>query len=145
MIKENEKGYSLVNIAILIAIIFIFISILSMIFYEFNISNIEIERKTQATYLAINEIEQIRSQGIEKYEGINQNSIVDNDGNTLGKPIETSEEGYTKTIIVQDYQDIEGNEMETADLVKIVTVKISYLLKGEEQSIELSTVLSKEN
>ena len=145
MIRRNEKGYTVIDIAISIAVIFIFISILSMLFYEFNSSATEIERKTQATYHAINEIEQIKSTGFEKYQGINQDSLVDNDGNALKTPVETSEEGFSKTITVQDYQDLEGNGTATPDLVKIITVKISYLFRGQEQSVELSTVLSKEN
>lgn len=52
-------------------------------------------------------------------------------------------EGYYKTITVQDYKDIEPSAQ--ADVVKKVTVKVSYMFQGKEQSVELSTILSKES
>lgn len=145
MKNKRENGYTLVDIAISVVVLFIFISILAMLFYQFGSSSDEIERKSTATNLAISEIEQIKSNGFEKYRGLNQNSTKDNDGNTLKSPIQTKEEGFSKTITVQDYKDLEGNSDAIEDVVKIITVKISYMFKGEEQTVELSTVLSKEN
>lgn len=145
MKNKRENGYTLVDIAISVVVLFIFISILAMLFYQFGSSSDEIERKSTATNLAISEIEQIKSNGFEKYIGLNQNSTKDNDGNTLKSPIQTKEEGFSKTITVQDYKDLEGNSDAIEDVVKIITVKISYMFKGEEQTVELSTVLSKEN
>ena len=138
MIRRNEKGYTVIDIAISIAVIFIFISILSMLFYEFNSSATEIERKTQATYLAINEIEQVKINGIDAYLGMNEES----------GPIEENveiQEGFYKTITVMDYTDIPGNEDATSDIVKKVTVKISYMFQAKEQSVEISTIVSKES
>ena len=145
MKNKRENGYTLVDIAISVVVLFIFISILAMLFYQFGSSSDEIERKSTATNLAISEIEQIKSNGFEKYIGLNQNSTKDNDGNTLKSPIQTKEEGFSKTITVQDYKDLEGNSDAIEDVVKIITVKISYMFKGEEQTVELSTVLSEEN
>ena len=59
------------------------------------------------------------------------------------------DKNYNKLIrlyeTVIDYTDIDGNQDKTKDLVKKVTVKISYMFKAKEQSVELSTVLSKES
>ena len=44
----------------------------------------------------------------------------------------------------QDYTDLPEGEGKVANLVKKVTVTISYMFKGQEQRVELSTILSKE-
>ena len=56
-----------------------------------------------------------------------------------------NKEGFFKTIIVQDYADLDNNSEKIPNLVKKVTVKISYMVQAKEQSVELSTILSKEN
>lgn len=56
-----------------------------------------------------------------------------------------NKEGFFKTIIVQDYADLDNNSEKISNLVKKVTVKISYMFQAKEQSVELSTILSKEN
>ena len=65
--------------------------------------------------------------------------------NGNSKVVENEEfvEGFYKTITVEDYKDIQTDAI--ADVVKKVTVKISYMFQGNEQSVELSTILSKEN
>lgn len=137
---HNEKGYTGIDISVSVVILFIFVSIISMMIYQMNSSSKEVQLKTDATYLAINEIENIKNQGIDEYIG----KSVANGNNVITENQEV-EEGYYKTITVIDYTDIDGNQDKTKDLVKKVTVKISYMFKAKEQSVELSTVLSKES
>ena len=137
---RNEKGYTGIDISVAIVILFIFVSIISMMIYQMNSSSKEVQLKTDATYLAINEIENIKNQGIDEYIG----KSVANGNNVITENQEV-EEGYYKTITVIDYTDIDGNQDKTKDLVKKVTVKISYMFIAKEQSVELSTVLSKES
>lgn len=137
---RNEKGYTGIDISVAIVILFIFVSIISMMIYQMNSSSKEVQLKTDATYLAINEIENIKNQGIDEYIG---KSVAN--GNNIITENQEVEEGYYKTITVIDYTDIDGNQDKTKDLVKKVTVKISYMFKAKEQSVELSTVLSKES
>lgn len=137
---RNEKGYTGIDISVAIVILFIFVSIISMMIYQMNSSSKEVQLKTDATYLAINEIENIKNQGIDEYIG----KSVANGNNVITENQEV-EEGYYKTVTVIDYTDIDGNQDKTKDLVKKVTVKISYMFKAKEQSVELSTVLSKES
>ena len=137
---HNEKGYTAIDISVSVVILFIFVSIISMMIYQMNSSSKEVQLKTDATYLAINEIENIKNQGIDEYIG----KSVANGNNVITENQEV-EEGYYKTVTVIDYTDIDGNQDKTKDLVKKVTVKISYMFKAKEQSVELSTVLSKES
>lgn len=136
----NEKGYTGIDISVAVVILFIFVSIISMMIYQMNSSSKEVQLKTDATYLAINEIENIKNQGIDEYIG---RSVAN--GNNVVTENQEVEEGFYKTITVIDYTDIDGNQEKTKDLVKKVTVKISYIFKAKEQSVELSTVLSKES
>ena len=40
---------------------------------------------------------------------------------------------------------LEGKTDKTKDIVKKVNVKITYMFKAKEQTVELSTILTKEN
>ena len=137
---KSEKGFTGIDIAISIIVLFIFISLIAMLIYNFNSSSKEVELKTEATYLAVDEIENIKNEGFETIETIS----LENGGNPYREG-ETSQTGFYKTVIVQDYTDMEGNEDKIPNLVKQVTVQISYMFKGKKQMVELPTVLSKES
>ena len=141
---RSNKGFTGIDIAISVIVLFIFVSLIAVLVYNNNSSSQELELKTEATYLAIDEIEKIKNNGFEKYESLNKDSTQDKDGNPLNQSVETDTEGFYKTITVKDYTDIEGNEGKIPNLVKQVTVKITYMFKAKEQSVELTTVLSKD-
>ena len=138
---KSEKGFTGIDIAISVIVLFIFVSLIAFLIYNFNSSSKEIELKTEATYLAIDEIETVKNNGFETYKDLSEkqgnNVIVDNE--------ETTKKGFYKTITVKDYTDMEGNEDKVQNIVKQITVKITYMFKGQEQVVELSTILSKEN
>ena len=113
--------------------------------YRFNSSAKEVELKSEATYIAVEEIEKVKQDGFEKYDGMNKDTKEDKNGNSLENQKVENKEGFFKTIIVQDYADLDNNSEKIPNLVKKVTVKISYMFQAKEQSVELSTILSKEN
>lgn len=138
---RSEKGFTGIDIAVSVVIIFIFISIIAMLSYRINSTSKEIQLKSDAIYVAINEIEDAKSKGLEEFKG---RSIAD--GNSVVvENVETEKQGYYKTITVLDYTDLDGNADKTKDIVKKVTVKITYMYKAKEQSVELSTLLTKES
>ncbi len=137
---QSEKGFTGIDISVSVVIIFMFITIIAMLIYRVNSTSREIELRSDATYIAINEIEQVKNDGIGKYIGISQK----NGNNVVYENEEVSgNEGFYKTITVIDYTDLDGNENEISDIVKKVTVKISYMFNAKEQSVEISTILSK--
>lgn len=139
---KNDKGFTGIDMAIAFVVIFIFVSMISLLIYNINSGAKEIELKTEATYLAIDTIETIKSEGFEAYANRSQaagNSIVCEQEEIEGN------QGFFKTIIVIDYADIAEDENVKPNLVKKATAKISYMFKAQEQTIELSTILSKEN
>ena len=138
---RSEKGFTDINISISVVIIFIFVSIIAALIAQVNSKSREISLKNDATYIAINEIEKVKSNGLEEYVGKSEA-----DGNNViceNEEIE-NEEGFYKTITVLDYADVEKDEAIEKDIVKKVTVKISYMYRNEEQKVELSTIVSKE-
>ena len=76
---------------------------------------------------------------------MNKDTKEDKNGNSIENQKVENKEGFFKTIIVQDYADLDNNSEKISNLVKKVTVKISYMFQAKEQSVELSTILSKEN
>lgn len=129
---KNEKGYTGIDIAISVVVLFIFVSLIAFLSYGFNSSAKEIELKSQALSLAIDEIETIKS------------TITMENINTLDT--ETQEmrtQGFYRTITVEDYADIEPTK--TRGLVKKVTVKIQYRFQTKQQTVELSTIVTKES
>lgn len=137
---KNEKGIVGADIAISVVVIFIFVSLISMLIYNINLLTVGQERMSEAIYIAINEIEGLK---IDRYDMYKDSNLSVNNGVVVDN--EMVKEGYYKTITVIDYTDLEGNEDKTAGIVKKATVTISYMHNGEPQSVELSTVLSKES
>lgn len=135
---RSNKGFTGVDISVSVIIIFIFVSVIAMLIYQVNSTSKKISLRSDATYIAINEIEQVKNNGIESYIG-------ERGGSTVGAVDEEVQgtQGFYKTTTVQDYADI--NSSATVDVVKRVTVKISYMFQGKVESVELSTILSKES
>lgn len=129
---KSEKGYTGVDIAISIIVLFIFVSIISILSYQFNSTAKEMELKAQATTIAVDEIENMKNKSIEDIE------IED----TEYRKTTEVQEGFYRTINVQDYHDIDATKI--AGLVKKVTVRIQYKSKKEVETVEFSTIISKE-
>lgn len=135
---RSDKGFTGIDISVAVVVLFIFITLISMLIYRVSSASKEVSLRSDATYLAINEIEEVKSNGIEAYKGIGNNSIVGEQNEEI-----KDHEGFYKTITVSDYAD--NNEDKKSDVVKKVTVKVSYMFQAKEQSVELSTILSKES
>lgn len=129
---KSEKGYTGVDIAISIVVLFIFVSLIASLSYRVNSSSQEIELKSKASELAISEIEAIKNKTWE--------DITTED--PAYREMTEIEEGYARTILVQDYHDIDDTK--TPDIVKRIIVQIQYNDKGKTQTVELSTLIAKE-
>lgn len=140
MFLKNEKGFTGVDISISIVVLFIFVSIIAMLSYNYNSSAKEIELKAEATSIAVQEIEQMKLIDFSEIENI---SIAN--GNNEYVPTQEVEgnTGFFKRILIEDYAD--NNPDKISGLVKTITVQVKYMFKGKEQTVELSTILSKES
>ena len=138
MSLKSEKGLALIDIAVSIAVLFIFVTLIVILLYSVNSNSKEIELQAKATDIAITKIEEIKAKEFEEIKNI---SVANGNSNYQVLQEEENEKGFFSEIIVQDYNDIEPSAI--SGLVKKITVRVKYMLKGKEQLIELSTILSK--
>lgn len=130
---KSEKGYTGVDIAISVIVITIFVSFIAALSSRVNSSSKEIELKSKATEIAIVEIETIKNK--------TWDDITTED--TAYRNTTEVQQGYYRTIIVEDYHDIDSTK--EPDIVKKITVQIQYMFKGKKENVELSTIVAKEN
>lgn len=142
-IKE-EKGISGIDIAISIIIMTIFIVTIGNLIVNINLNSKNMERKTIATSYAIQEIEKIKAKGyiesynnkgIEQKDIINQEDILDSEGNFSG---------YSKKVFIEDYVLLKNDNTKNTNIVKKVTVQILYKVGNNEQNLEISTYITRE-
>lgn len=129
MKMKSEKGYTGIDIAISVVVIFIFVSMIAILSYQMNSYSKEIELKSEATSLAIDEIEKIKN-------------MTFGDIESKDFPTEEIKTGFFRTVTIIDYNEI--NNDKKPGFVKQITVEIKYMFKGNEQKVELSTIMSKE-
>lgn len=143
MSTKSEKGMTGIDIAISIVIITIFIATIGNLIVNINLNSKNIERRNIAISYAIQEIEKIKAQGyIEIYNDkglrqedlIKQEDIKDKNGRFSG---------YNKNILIKDYTLIVNDNTKMANILKKITVKISYKIGNKEQNVEISTYVNK--
>lgn len=141
-IKE-EKGLTGVDIAISLIIMTMFIAMIANLIAKTNLISQNAQKKSIATSYAIQEIEKIKAQGyVETYdskgitseETLKEEDIYNNSEFT----------GYHKETSIKDYVYIINDNTKQKDIVKEITVEISYKLGKEEKSIKISTYIAKE-
>lgn len=139
---KDERGYTGVDIAISVVVLFIFVSIIANLSYSFNSSSKEIELKAKATSLAIDEIEDMKKKDFEeiKNQGLNEEDMA---YITKEEIQGIKNQGFYRTIEIEDYAF--NHPEKIAGIVKKVTVKIQYMFKNQQQTVELSTILSNPN
>lgn len=141
---KNEKGFTAIDIAIAIIIMTIFIALISNLIVNINLNSESIKRQTIATSYAIQEIEKIKAQGyINEYNDLgitqiehlsNYNIDIFDDTNNFT--------GFHKTVLIKDYIFIKNDNTKQKNLVKELTVEISYKLANKEQKVSISTYIT---
>lgn len=139
---KNEQGITNIDLTITIILITLFITIIATLIFTINRNSTSVERRTEATNYAINEIENLKAQDFE--------SLTDTDDTTNDFIDITDEEGqltgYSKKITITDYANLPENQDDDtilSGLVKKVTVEISYKDGDTIETVDLSTVISK--
>ncbi len=134
---KSEKGYTGIDIAISVVVIFIFVSLIAILSYNYNSAVKALEYESKATYIAIDEIESIKSEDFSQIEDFRK--TLENNGVYVDST--EVEEGFYKRVLVEDYADTAPGKI--AGITKKVTVEISYRYKGNVKKVEISTVISK--
>lgn len=135
-IRQN-KGFTSQDVVISIIIIVIFVSIITTLFYNFYISTSAKNRNAIALNCIIDVIEQAK---MLNYDELDQTKIEELLG-TL-KSNKTIPNGYEVSVEIQKYNELEGNT-DKKDLIKILKVKVQYLVGQKTEKIEISTLITK--
>lgn len=138
---KSENGYSGIDIVISVVVLFIFVSLIAVLSYNFNSASKELELKSKATYIAIDEIENMKNIDFDDIAEFRRTE--ENNGEYIATQEVENEEGFFKKVIIEDYADLAENKL--PGFVKKVTVEVTYMFKGQEQKIGLSTVLAKKS
>ena len=141
---KDEKGLTGVDIAISLVIVTMFVAIIANLIANINLDTEKMDRKSKALAYAVQEIETRRATGyIEKYNGMGPSK----EGETLKEEdIYNNSEftGYHKVVSIKDDILVENSGTKTADTTKQITVEVFYKLGNKEESIKISTYISKE-
>ena len=140
---RSEKGITGIDITLSVILIAIFIGILATLSLNIQNNTKQAERNAEALNYAISTIEKVKSlsfsdlptAGNSKITGLEDVYIIDSDGKNTP---------YYRTVTVQDYTELDGNSCLKAEIVKRVTVEISYKYQNKNKTITLSTIKSME-
>lgn len=135
-IRDN-KGFTTTDIIVAIIIIILFVSVITSAYYNYYISSQSKTRKTMATNIVIDIIENVEMM---PYDDVSINSV-----NELVENLRTNatiQNGYTVTISLEKYNETPGNE-DKKDLIKILKVKIEYLVSKRQESLEITRLITK--
>lgn len=144
MLVKDEKGLTGVDITISIIVMTIFMAMIANLIVNIKLNTQDIKRKSTATSYAVQEIEKIKAQGyINDYDSMGINSEETLKDEDIYNNSEFS--GYHKKVTIKDYVLVISNNTKTKDIVKEITVEISYKLGSKDKKIVISTYVSKEN
>lgn len=134
-IKNN--GFTTADIIVSIIIIVMFVSIITTGFYNYYISVQEKTRNTIATNIVIDVIENVEMM---EYDNINIENI-----NKLLETLKNNGDipsGYEIETTIQKYNETQGNTNKL-DLIKILNVKVKYLVSSKEETFEVTRLIKK--
>jgi len=134
---KSNKGVTTGDIIIAIIIIIIFVSIVTTSFFNYYTSVQGKTRRTIASNILIDVIENVESMN---YEEVSQDSI-----NMLIQDLAddgTIPDGYTVNSTLTKYNETENNT-EKLDLIKILNVNVKYLLNDKEETFEITRLITK--
>lgn len=143
MLIKEEKGFTGIDIAISLIVITIFISMIANLISNINLTAQDTNRKTIATSYAVQEIEKIKAQGyIESYDskGITKEDILKEEDIYNGSEFT----GYNKKVVIKDYVLVVNDTTKKSNIVKEITVNISYKVGNKEKNVKISTYVAKE-
>lgn len=143
MRMKSERGITTIDITVAIILITLFVAIIAILMYQINANSASTKRNSEATSYAIAEIEKLKAQDFD--------TLVDTDETTNQFENITDETtnqatGYSKRITITDYANLPENiddETIVSGLVKQVTVEIAYQDGDTMQTVDLSTVITK--
>lgn len=134
---KDNKGFTTTDIIVAIIIIILFVSIIANAYYNYYLSAQAKTRKTMATNVIIDVIENVEMM---LYADISTNSVNELVENL--KQNGTIPNGYTVTTLLQKYNETAGNE-DKKDLIKILKVKVEYTVSKKQENLEITRLITR--
>lgn len=141
---RGQEGFSGVDIVVSIGIIIIFSSIISAIYLNLHMVNMEVERSGKATNYAISILEKVDELYYNEVTQDNFNTQDIGNGKHSVAGVEISS-GYTASVTVENYNQTDGVDNGKMDVVKTVYVTVEYKVGNKTQSIEMRKIKTREN
>ena len=138
-LKKN-KGFTGVDVAISILIITVFISVISSLYINLYITNVDILRKEKAIGYATSILEKIDEL---YYDEVNNDNfkIIENSNGSKNIAGINIDRGYDVSVNIATY-DPDNSDI---DVVKNIDVKVSYEVGNKEKNINFTKIKEKEN
>lgn len=134
---KSERGITTIDITVSIILITVFVALIATLMYSLNSNTDALEKRTVAINYAIDTIENLKAQEFSDLQDTDeQNNSFENIDST----------GYSRKITITDYANLPENSGDNtilSGLVKKVTVEIAYKEGDTTQTVELSTVIAK--
>lgn len=134
---KSEKGITGIDITVAILVITIFISLIGTLIFNIQSESKSIERRTDATYYAVDLIEEMKGKTVQELENLTES---EKSGYIENTP-------YSKKIEVIDYKDMTEENKQNADIeygiLKKVNVTVSYKDGSKTEEITLSAIVTR--
>ena len=137
---RSQKGFAGADVTVAVLIVLIFSAIIVTLYQNYVSTAKQIERKAEATQYAVETMEKIKQNSsdffTEENAPLERQTIVEN------QPIDNT--GYSKTVFLEDYSILGLREDAVPGYVKKVNVIIEYKIGKNTESVELNTIISKQ-
>lgn len=138
---KSNKGITGADAVLGVALAILFSGIIATLSYNIYVTSNSLKRSSKALEYITSTFEYVATQ---YYDNVTEDNIKGYINNKLDGNI--SIEGTTKyvaTVNITKYNQIEGNE-DKLDLVKEITMSVTYKLGDKDQTIEIKTAKSRE-
>lgn len=137
---KSNKGITGADAVLGVALAILFSGIIATLSYNIYATSSSLKRSSQALEYITSTFEYVANQ---YYDDVTEENIK-NYINSIGGKISTNEgKPYKAQVSVTKYNQIEGNT-DKLDLVKEITMSVTYKLGDKDQTIEIKTAKSRE-
>ena len=141
---NSQSGVTGADVAIAMLVILTAVGVVVMLYMNMTINSRSVERKTGATRIATNIIENMSQLYYDELENaIKVNDVAENNGDINADKIYGTSipAGYSVNIT---FQNLYGGANTGFDLVKKAIVKVTYKVNGQPQTVSLNKVFKRE-
>ena len=137
---KSNKGITGADAVLGVALAILFSGIIATLSYNIYVTSSSLKRSSKALEYITSTFEYVATQ---YYDNVTEDNIKEYINN-LDEKISTNEgKPYKAQVSVTKYNQIEGNT-DKLDLVKEITMSVTYKLGDKDQTIEIKTAKSRE-